>query len=315
MKAIKKILFPTDFSECAEHAYTHAKHLASLFNAELNVLHINTPSDEEYPLLKKLWAEIDEIIVNKETVIDRLQRTVDTEDRKEIIVETDVSGASACDAITTFVDENAIDLVVMGTHGRRGPGRLVLGSTTDCVLRKVSCPVVTLRKRGEALDIAKPAHFIVPVDFSRYALETVQYASKLAKVWNARITLVHVIESMVIPTAYGIDPITLPPINVLIEKSDDELQKIRHELTDASLDVGMQTLIGHPSHLIADFAKERDADLILMSTRGLSGFQRFMMGSVAESVVRMAPCAVWTLKIQHESRKDEPIEDEAAHLV
>jgi nucleotide-binding universal stress UspA family protein len=184
----------------------------------------------------------------------------------------------------------------MGTHGRRGPSRLFIGGTTECVVRHSDRPIMTLRTDAEVMDADALSHLIVPVDFSDHSEEAIRYARELAKVWNARITLLHVVEEAVLPTVYGIEPVAVFSIDHVIEQSKKALQELKVRYFDDADNVETEIVVGHAATSISDFAGEVGCDLVVISTHGLTGLKRFLMGSVTESVVRSAPCAVLTVK-------------------
>ena len=145
-----------------------------------------------------------------------------------------------------------------------------------------------------------------PTDFSHSSDAALALASSLAKDRGAKLHIVHVEEP---PVAYGggemyygiPEPVTEDLQRMLEEiKPPDEEVAYEHEL-----------ITGDPAHAIADFAKEHDIDLIVMGTHGRTGLLRMLMGSVAEAVVRRAPCPVLTYKPK-EGSKGEAAESGAS---
>ena len=135
-------------------------------------------------------------------------------------------------------------------------------------------------------------HILVPTDFSEYADQALNYATQLAQQLQARLTLLHIIDTTPLGVAEG--EAMLPPsywqeLETGIAQSMDESLKRLH-------DVGLQgeTLIAHgvPFQTIIDTAQDRGADMIVMGTHGRTGLTHVLMGSVAEKVVRLAPCPV-----------------------
>jgi nucleotide-binding universal stress UspA family protein len=132
---------------------------------------------------------------------------------------------------------------------------------------------------------------LVPVDFSEFDSRAVALATSLAKDSGARLLIVHVEEP---PTAYGEGGMYYG----LPDPSLETLRKMLHEIQppDAEVQHEHRFLQGHPADAIVRAAAAEQADLIVMSTHGRTGLFRFLMGSVAESVVRRAPCPVLTYK-------------------
>lgn len=295
MLRIRNILFPTDFSDCAERAFTHAAQIASrVDNAKIHAFHTRIRQKDMYPALTHLLEDLDE---NDPEALAEHEQTVDFPYADhDLVIQADATDSSACNAILGYSEEHDIDLIVMGSHGRRGPKRLFLGSTAECVIRNASCPVLTLRSDAESLHGDKLSHIMVPVDFSAYAEEALRYANAFAKLWNARVTLVHAIEEAVIPTVYGIEPMSFPSLEPLLDKSNAALMDMAANYIDADIEVNIETLIGPPAPVIAEFADKQKADMIVLASHGLTGFKRFLLGSVAESLNRLASCAILTVK-------------------
>ena len=298
MLSVHNILFPTDFSECAEHAFSHAAELAALFDAKVHVFHTRVRPLSYHPALKHLLDEAERLeerdhVPHEPEEEKRLRAPVGDQ---AIVISAEKTGASAYEEILAYSQDEDIDLIVMGTHGRRGPRRLFIGSTAERVVRLAKCPVLTLRSDAETMQSMKLERLLVPVDFSSYSEESLRYASELASMWDARVTLLNVIEETVLPTVYGIEPVSLYPVDHLLDESKKALEKLRSEYFDPMLSIDTAVVIGHAATTIADFAKDSDTDLIVISTHGLTGMRRFLMGSVSEHVTRNAPCAVLTVK-------------------
>ena len=135
-------------------------------------------------------------------------------------------------------------------------------------------------------------HILVPIDFSAYADQALEYAIELAKTLQARLTLLHVIH--LTPWTMG-DMVTTFP-GIFLEEVETEAQQLMQASLGRLRDAGLQgeTVIVHgvPFQTIIDTAKEKGVDLIIMGTHGRTGLTHVLMGSVAERVVRLAPCPV-----------------------
>src|SRR5262249_19396384 len=134
--------------------------------------------------------------------------------------------------------------------------------------------------------------FLVPLDFSEYANQALDYAINLASKLGARLTLLHVIQALPLG---GVDMgVTVPYTYMqeleaeIMESMNDYLQRV----TAAGLEGEIAVVHGVPFHEIIELAKNQRADLIIMGTHGRTGFQHVLLGSVAEKVVRLAPCPV-----------------------
>jgi nucleotide-binding universal stress UspA family protein len=143
---IKLILCPIDFSEFSERAYQHALSLAEHYQAKLVAQHVvelwRHPS-ASFAASGGLYEEFRQVL--RETGEDHLQQFAKSHPHAEIQPELVVHEGSAPDSILSFAQTQQADLIVMGTHGRRGFDHLMLGSVTDRVMRRAPCPVLVVR--------------------------------------------------------------------------------------------------------------------------------------------------------------------------
>jgi nucleotide-binding universal stress UspA family protein len=141
----KHILVPTDFSEGAEHALEYACELARALGAEIHLLNVVGIPALGVPELGVALtsAMIDQLVVDNQTALDEIARTRCTAPLGQVLIKA----GDARDMITQTARELGVDLIVMGTHGRRGISRALLGSVTEAVVRSAPCPVLTVRLR------------------------------------------------------------------------------------------------------------------------------------------------------------------------
>jgi len=151
MLNVSSILYPTDFSVTAKQALNHALFLAEQFEAELHMLHavILHESDPRAP--ERRFPEPSDILQNLFEIADsEMAQIIEANQAKTFTLkEAKVKGFSAGQVILDYAQEHDIDLIVMGTHGRRGPARMFLGSVAEEVIRHANCPVLTLRSRDQ----------------------------------------------------------------------------------------------------------------------------------------------------------------------
>jgi glycine betaine transporter len=139
----KHILVPTDLSAGAEQALVYACELARTLGAQIHLLNvIGIPSLGMPELgLAVTTAMIDQMVVDSQDALDRLARTKCTADLGQVLVKT----GDARDVINETAKQLSVDLIVMGTHGRRGISRALLGSVAETVVRSAPCAVLTVR--------------------------------------------------------------------------------------------------------------------------------------------------------------------------
>ena len=144
-------------------------------------------------------------------------------------------------------------------------------------------------------------HILVPVDFSGHAEQALEYAMELASKLSARLTLLHVIHTMPLGVVDG--GATLPPsyFQDLESEVQQEMETYRQRLQQAGLEGTVLVEHGIPFQSIVDTARDQHVDLIVMGTQGRTGLAHLFLGSVAEKVVRLAPCAVLVTRRLHPS--------------
>ena len=300
MLKVKKILFPTDFSDSAKQALDYALFLAEQFEAELHllhavVLHAHDPQENgsDFPEPTEILGRLFEIADTEMAQI--LKRN---ESKTFSLKEAKVRGFSAGSVILEYASENDIDLIVMGTHGRRGPARIFIGSVAAEVVRHADCPVLTLHKQSPDRTVGRVETILVPVDFSEHSAKAVTYAKEIANTTGARLQILHAIEEPVYPYFYAPagEFSIAQQLEVLREKTDEALDKLIFDTPGPEVEVDKYVVIGTPSVEITRFAKEEGSDLIVIPTHGLTGLERMVLGSTAERVVRMATCPVLAVK-------------------
>lgn len=308
MLELKRILFPTDFSRCAEQALTHALYLAKQFQAHLHVLHAIVL--QGYPENKPEFG-----FVHIDSIHRRMQEAAESQMRAMLeahpigLITTSMvqqRGISAAPVILQYASEHDVELIVMGTHGRRGLGHLFLGSVAEEVVRRAGCPVLTIRERGEPQPIEELNHILVPVDFSEHSREALRYARQIAALYDSGLQLLHVIEETLYPSFYVLKRSPSPDRSVeLRQRAERELQRLFEETPGPFATACFRVIEGRASTDIVEFAKTQASDLIVIASHGLSGIERLLMGSITEKVVRRAPCPVLTVRTFRKAADDE----------
>lgn len=209
----------------------------------------------------------------------------------QIAVVRDVSPSSA---ILRYVSEVSADLLVMGTHGRSGLSRLLMGSVAGACVAASPCPVFTVPLDADALDVAAP--ILVAIDFSERSGVALAAGHALADLMGSTVELVHVVRDA------GPYPGFAPNILSLIDYDPEQGKAVQErvlrfvERHPGPAPAAIHVSIGSPSRVIAALAAERGTGVIVMGTHGRDGVAHALIGSVAEATLRRAPCAVLTLK-------------------
>jgi nucleotide-binding universal stress UspA family protein len=149
---------------------------------------------------------------------------------------------------------------------------------------------------GTALKEFALREILVPIDFSECSRKALQYAVPLARQFGSRLQLVHVLPvHYFVGSEFG--PVDVPvPEQELRENSARALDRLCREEIGAAVPVITRVCRGQPVHEIVELARREGVDLILLSTHGHTGFKHVLLGSVAENVVRYAPCPVLVVR-------------------
>lgn len=291
MLSINTLLWPTDFSQGAEQAFPHAAALAQRHDAALHILNVREGREAVRSEMKAQFPLSAGTLANYLDAADPPTQPVDLD--ALALVQEQVDAPSPAAAIVHYLETNDIDLAVLGTHGRRGLQRLIVGSVAEEVVRQAPCPVLTVRAadRAAAWNVN---HILAPVDFSEGADQAVRHARELALTYGAQITLLHAVEEVMYPSAYGMEMADIPGPSVL-ERVDASLAAMaREEMVDEQ--VVVESVIGYAPSVILDYQEEHDVDLIVIATHGRSGLERLLLGSVTERVVRRSAAPVFVVK-------------------
>ncbi|RQG95484.1 ferredoxin Fer [Natrarchaeobius chitinivorans] len=269
------ILVPTDGSSVSEDAGAYATRLADRFGASLHVISVlerGVLGDDE-----------DESHRAVEVLADRAR------DRDlEVTTERRDGDDDVHEEILASADERDADLIVMGTTGRSGLGRFLLGSVAEQTLRQSSIPVATVHEESRLE--SKFERILVPTDGSRSAEAALDHAIDLAAETGARLHVVHVSDEKTVGETMTFDVADTTADgddtdDVGLEPVDDALERVRESRLDA---VEVSVPSGRVDQRILATAAMHDADCIVMGTHGETGLRRYLLGSTTERVVRFA---------------------------
>ena len=295
MIRLQKILFPTDFSPCADRAFDLALLLAQHFGADLHmfhavVLHEDDPHNpaHHFPDPGAIHQRLERLADSEMARL--LERQGATEAR---IRQVKSRGISAAPTILEYADEWDADLIVMGTEGRRGPSHLLLGSVAEEVVGHAGCPVLTVRGGDGAEPLSAIDRILVPVDLSEQAARSLRVAGALAKRFGAEIEALHVVEDVVFPAYFG------PTVDVTAELLDRASAAL-DEFVDAAVGsdpVKRSVVTGQRASLeILRVAERNGSDLVVLPSHGMSEPGEYLFGSTAKRVVQHSPVPVLVLK-------------------
>ena len=299
-----RILVATDFSTQAEDALKVGAVLAQRAAAEVTLLHVfdpspymrliepRSPQEAEQAMGDSARRELERLASEHLAGVERV-RTVA------------IRHPSAAVGISKYAGAHQIELCVLATRGRTGLTRILVGSVAERIVRHAPCDVLVVR--GE-VDGWSMQTLLAPTDFSEVSAVSVRAAAELHESFGAKVALVHVYDDSV-PTPAP-ELFRLANSEVVTEKLRVELEQVRKDnfpLAGSADDeaVSAELLIGDsPADAICSWAGKQGTDLIVLSSHGRTGLAAMLIGSVAEQVVRHAPCPVLTVRAH--PREEEP---------
>lgn len=298
MVTLQHVVCPVDFSDSSRRALDYAAALATWYEARLTVLHVyvNLPVVDAVPRFGGRAVSLHDN--DPEVLKDTLRTFVAGVHCDAPITQQVAEGSSAERGLQEQIEALHPDLLVMGTHGRSGLERLLLGSVTERVIRTAPCPVLVVPPHAEGPGRVGPFQRIVcAIDFSKASAQAVRYALDLAQEADAEIVLLHVIE---MPpelhdagVAAGID---VAQIRAAAEA--ECLARLRGLVPDEArtyCTVATEVVEGRAHREIVRVAMARHADLVVMGVQGRSAVDRLIFGSNTHAVLKSAPCPVLTV--------------------
>lgn len=277
---IKCVLFATDFSAASLQALPYAARIARKFHSKLFMVHIVPPEDYA-PSATSIDAAAE--VACREAQV-KLKALTGLDVLKRIKSEIFVGHGDIWIGMSHFIDQSKIDLMVMGTHGRSGIKKFLLGSVAEEAMRASPCPVLTVGPEIELRDHEDFRQILCAVDFSEESLAAMHHAISWSRQFNSRLTVVHVLE--------GLRESPYPDAQVararLAEFAGPYSARSRCEFT---------VQMGSPADAILEAAENVVSDIIVIGARGAGSAPRIAshFGSVAHKIVCNASCPVLTV--------------------
>lgn len=281
------ILFATDFSDAAAQAIPYVKNIAKHYQSNIVALHVRPPLVNPMTQLST-WPIDVEAVRNMDADFRQELNRAFAGYRAEIVVQEGEVGP----AVEAAIDTHHVDLLVMGTRGRTGLGKLLLGSIAEEIFRNVTCPVLTVgphaSQRGRYGEFRE---ILYATDFGPESEKVAGYALSLAQEFQARLVLLHVI--------------TEPKPGELIVWSDVEesakkvLRRLVPEAAEPWCKAEFFVERGDAAERILDLANLRESDLIILGAQaetGVRGAATHLPIAIAHRIVSRASCPVLTVR-------------------
>lgn len=294
MVGITRILCPVDFSDCSRRAFDYAIAIGRCFGAAIEVLHV--APEALVTGRAELQLQLDGLRSDAHAdVVAQTKRLIDTIAVPDLRVEARVETGNPATQIVALAGHAESTLVVMGTHGRTGIQRLMLGSVVDKVLRLVRCPMLTVPPLAIAPHTERMfSQVLCPIDFSEPSASALDFAVSLTGRTNGHLMVLHALESQDEPP----EPRGIPAPDLGQELHDDAQDRVRTLFAAAHYAKEPEVLIvvGKASVEILRVTAERDVDTIVMGVHGRGAIDRLLLGSTTDHVVRAATCPVLTVR-------------------
>ncbi len=305
-----RVLVAVDFSPDSQRALEAGLEFIGPRAVDLHLVHVHVPFEEgdlTSTQESALQAEMEHMYQKATASHLVADDTVVT-----YSVERDIAPAAA---VLRYAASHGIDLLVAGTHGRRGFRRLILGSVAEEVVRLSPTAVLTIGGTTNYRLGLETKSIMVPIDFSEESSKTLAAARVMGEAYGADLDILHVVEEAVHPAFYNTGVFSVYDLRPdLDRKALEELEKLYKSVDGPDVPVTFALRQGHAAKEIVSYAKEQESDMIVMSTHGLTGLTHVLIGSVAETVVRTAPCPVLILPREEavSSRNDAVKQEEVA---
>jgi nucleotide-binding universal stress UspA family protein len=283
--SLKDILFPTDFSPASEAALRFALTLARIYGSRLYVAHVILPESHPQVLSPKLSQQ--------ENVWDDANERLDEFARHPSVGDVHFTSLLASgglgEVIPGLIQEHNIDLVVLGTRGRRGVSRIMLGSSAEGIYRSAPCPVLTVGPHVRVVQW-QLRRILCPVDLEGNPEPAVQYALSLARDNDAEFVVLNAVPMVPWQHRAEVEKQARADMRSVIDKENPD---------SARGEVQMLVRWEPPAEAILQCAVDREIDLIVMGVRRsrAAGLSSHLPWPIASEVVSRALCPVLTVRI------------------
>lgn len=287
-QSIDSVLLPTDGSEGALTGAARGIELAVAVDADIHVLSvIDTSEPVDVGTAQKSTADTEQMSIESEAkeAVETVS-TIAQEWNEEIDVTTSIERGDPSRVIGGYANEYGMDLIVMGTMGRTGLKRFLLGSVTENVLRIARTPVLAVPpKRDELRPITQRYDdILLPTDGSEGAMAAIGWGVFMATVSDAMLHSIYSVDTSHFPSSQTPSEI----LSALERTGEEALETVRERVRDTDVSLSGSLTSGPPAKVILAYVDSHNIDLIVMGTHGRSNVTQRFLGSVTENVVRNA---------------------------
>ncbi len=296
--SLKNILFATDFSEASEAALPYAAAISRRYGSQLHVVHVLPPASYVVPFAPESPVTVESM--HDAARADAQQRMESLASQLKLApYRTYLREGEVWEGLSELIRTREIDLLIVGTRGRTGVEKLVLGSKAEEILRQAPCPVLAVgskvsgRAKLPAIQGRAPAEIsirqiVYATDFSQESLAAAPFATSLAQEFQAKLTLLHVIKR------FGEKDEEPKPIELALQR----LEKLIPEQARLWCSPRPSVQFGPPAECILQEALDSKADVIVLGVRpaaGHLGAATHLPWATAHKVIARAHCPVLTI--------------------
>jgi nucleotide-binding universal stress UspA family protein len=283
--ALKNILFATDFSPAATAALPFAIQIARAYGAKVHGVHIN-PFENYAVAAPEAWAAMAETAdqrVNQDTA--RLHEQLRGVEHEALVGEGNI-----WETLSRVIEEKKINLIILGTHGRTGLGRALLGSVAEEILRQAPCPVLTVGPHVtlQPEKAAQMREILYATDLATDFPAAAPYAVSLAQEAQAELALLYVLDNR------KTGEIEIPPY--LAAHQVERLHKLVSQEAELWCEPRYIVEQGAPAEKILETAEKLGAALIVLGAQPSNWLVTHMNSGTVHNVVTQAKCPVLTVR-------------------
>lgn len=301
----KRIVVPLDGSNFAEKVLPHLPRFSDPTQTHVELLGV-LETRRYVSTIGYAPLDVGDLYTQYETY---LQERVQQLQAQHYQADFKMADGDAAEKILEAAAAISTDVIAMATHGRSGVARWTLGSVAERVIQGATLPVLLVREATAATP-EKIKRILVPLDGSTLAEKALLHAEKLVKATGAELLLFQAIPLTASEASF--DHATVQTaLNArheqLFANADAYLNSLALRLWTADIPCKIMVLGGDPAQLIADITRDSDIDMVVLSTHGRTGFNRWVHGSVANQVIRSVNCPVLVIPNTETENVKEPI--------
>jgi len=301
MSEMQRILCPTDFSDCSEHAMLYAQALAKNAGASIDCLHVVNIGFLKDGVAEGIYvtsADLNRSVNAIENhAAEEMEKVVRRAKLRDVAVKGHTRKGHPAEEIAKAAHELGCGMIVIATHGQSKLERLMFGSVANRVVRLSTVPVLTVKTHehefvdddDRSINIKR---VLCPLDFSEFSQEALPHAVNLCRDFGATLVLCHVVDPRMDYAEWTAQAMVNNSEH-LVAASQTHLEQLVEQIKGLSTEV--KVIIGVPASTLIGLVEEENIDLVVMPTHGRKGISHALLGSTAETLATKAPCPVLTV--------------------